>query len=174
MNEEYLWDKSGDPDPEIQELEEILGALRYQPKRLDLPDDIQQTRRRRNVPLLAIAATLIMAILAGLFWLSHRQNQSQTLTEVPPVPVAPVTTIPEVKTSIQVAKAVNPTRQQEIVATNRLRRTVSKTAAPSKEAVLAKEQLMTALRLASEKLNLAQRKTQSPSLNQIRNQHKIG
>jgi hypothetical protein len=51
---------------------------------------------------------------------------------------------------------------------------MTKTATPSKEAVLAKEQLMTALRLASEKLNLAQRKTQNPSVNQIRNQHKLG
>ena len=26
MNEEYLWDKSGEPDPEIAQLEEILGT----------------------------------------------------------------------------------------------------------------------------------------------------
>ena len=43
MNEEYLWDKSGEPDSEIQELEETLGSLRYQPKGLDLPDNNQQT-----------------------------------------------------------------------------------------------------------------------------------
>jgi hypothetical protein len=43
------------------------------------------------------------------------------------------------------------------------------------EALQAKEQLMVALRLASEKLNLAQRRTQSSSPpNLIRNQHKIG
>jgi hypothetical protein len=43
------------------------------------------------------------------------------------------------------------------------------------EALAAKEQLMIALRLASEKLNLAQRKTQGPAPpTQIRNQHKIG
>jgi hypothetical protein len=35
MNEEYLWDKSGEPDPEIQELEETLGSLRYQPNVLN-------------------------------------------------------------------------------------------------------------------------------------------
>ena len=27
MNEDYLWDKSGEPDPQIQQLEEILGTL---------------------------------------------------------------------------------------------------------------------------------------------------
>ena len=30
---DYLWDKTGEPDPEIQQLEEILGTLRYQPRR---------------------------------------------------------------------------------------------------------------------------------------------
>jgi len=28
MREEYLWDRSGEPDPEIQRLEEVLGRLR--------------------------------------------------------------------------------------------------------------------------------------------------
>jgi hypothetical protein len=48
------------------------------------------------------------------------------------------------------------------------------TLAEREQAVEAKQQLMTALRLASEKLNLAQRKAQGISPNQIRNQHKIG
>jgi hypothetical protein len=173
MKEDYLWDKSGEPDPEIQELEEVLGSLRYQPKRLDLSDNNQQTGRRSYVPLVAIAATLVIAVLAGLFWLSHRHNQRQILTTTT-APVAPTTTIPEVKKADELQKPANTTPHQETVAINRHRRTVTKTATPSKEAVLAKEQLMTALRLASEKLNLAQRKTQNPSVNQIRNQHKLG
>ena len=44
MNDDYLWDKSGEPDPEIQELEEILAPLRYQPKPLELPTNFP----RRN------------------------------------------------------------------------------------------------------------------------------
>jgi len=174
MNEEYLWDKSGEPDPEIQELEETLGSLGYQPKRLDLPNNNQQTNRRSYVPLVAIAATLVIAVLAGLLWLSHRQNQRQILTTRTTAPVAPSTTIPEVKKTNEVAKSAETALPQVTVAINRHRRTVAKTTTPSKEAVLAKEQLMTALRLASEKLNLAQRKTQNPSVNQIRNQHKLG
>jgi len=50
MNEEYLWDKSGEPDPEVQELEQILGALRYQPKALDLSDGVQPRSRNRYLP----------------------------------------------------------------------------------------------------------------------------
>jgi len=26
---DYLWDRSGEPDPEVQHLEEILGGLRH-------------------------------------------------------------------------------------------------------------------------------------------------
>jgi hypothetical protein len=175
MKEDYLWDKSGEPDPEIQELEEVLGSLRYQSKRLDLSDNNQQMSRRSYVPLVAIAATLVIAVLAGLFWLSHRHNQGQNLTTTTTAPVAtPTSTIPEVKQTNEVRKSADTPPPQVAVATNRQRRTVTKTATPSKEAVLAKEQLMTALRLASEKLNLAQRKTQNPSVNQIRNQHKLG
>ena len=53
MNDDYLWDKTGQPDPEIQQLEEILGTLRYQPKPLVLP------RQRNYFPLLAIAASIL-------------------------------------------------------------------------------------------------------------------
>ena len=38
---DYLWDKTGEPDPEIQQLEEILGTLRYQPRPLEIPEEIQ-------------------------------------------------------------------------------------------------------------------------------------
>src|SRR5438270_4325903 len=31
MSEEYLWDRSGPPDPEIENLERILAPLRYRP-----------------------------------------------------------------------------------------------------------------------------------------------
>jgi hypothetical protein len=48
------------------------------------------------------------------------------------------------------------------------------TASERQQALEAKEQLMIALRLTSEKLNLAHRKAQGSSPNQIRNQHKVG
>ena len=65
MNEGYLWDKSGQPDPEIQQLEEILGTLRYQPKPLRMPVDLRVPRRRNHLPVLAIAATVLAALLAA-------------------------------------------------------------------------------------------------------------
>ena len=37
MSDDYLWDRTGEPDPEIQKLEEVLGTLRYQPRPLRIP-----------------------------------------------------------------------------------------------------------------------------------------
>jgi hypothetical protein len=54
MNEGYLWDKSGEPDAEMQELEQIPGTLRYQPKSLELPNDIQPVQHHRYLPLLIL------------------------------------------------------------------------------------------------------------------------
>ena len=63
MKEDYLWDKTGEPDPQIQQLEEILGTLRYQPKPFEIPHDVAAPRRRNYFPVLAIAA---MGALAGV------------------------------------------------------------------------------------------------------------
>src|SRR5215475_5637517 len=76
MNDDYLWDKSGEPDPEIQQLEQILGTLRYQPRPLELPDDLIVQRRRNYFPLMAIAATFVIALLsAGLWWRTSSQKK---------------------------------------------------------------------------------------------------
>ena len=153
MNDDYLWDKSGEPDPQIQELEEILAPLRYQPKPLELPADV---RRRNYVPLLAIAATVLIALLAAGVWLKLRTAKSEPRIEAISVPS--VYTEPPKNTDMP-AKVVRKHKRSF----NR------------KEAIEAKEQLMLALRVASEKLKLVQQRTQQgPSLNQIKNQHKVG
>ena len=167
MNDDYLWDKTGQPDPQIQQLEEILGALRYQPKPLALPEDLRVTRRRNYLPLLAIAATVLLALLAGGIWLRIRprseapKEQAKIVEPAAPKPVeAPK---PPVNKS-----AVNP----PLLASKRIHRTRS---APSvvnrEEALMAKEQLMLALRVTTQKLHLVQQKTQP---NQIKNQHRVG
>ena len=166
MNDDYLWNKTGQPDPEIQQLEEILGTLRYQPKPLVIPDDVRVPRRRNYFPLLAIAASILLAMVAGSIWLRTRSR-----TEAPkqqaqlesPTPKLDVTPTPPEKRS-----AVNP----PLLATNRIHR---KRSAPSavnrEEALMAKEQLMLALRITTEKLSLVHTRTQP---NQIKNQHRVG
>ena len=174
MNDDYLWDKSGPPDPEIKQLEEILGTLRYQPK----PFEVPAPRRRSYFPLLAIAATLLIALVAGGIWLRVR-----TRDEVPPQQAAVPEKTPIIAPAVDEKTAPTPKpqnrlapREQNVVVYHKRRNTPpALTQHDREEALAVKQQLMFALRLASEKLNLAHRKTQGMSpANQIKNQHRVG
>ena len=175
MNDDYLWDKTGEPDPQVQELEEILGTLRYQPKPLQIPNELQVPPRRNYFPWVAIAAGVLLAILAGGIWLSTRsrsdapQRQAEVLSPAPVKEVTP--TVP--KTPEQKNES-----REEMVAVHK-HRPRSSTQVLSKqeheEALMAKEQVMLALRLTTEKLSLVHKKTQNAyPANQIKNQHRVG
>jgi hypothetical protein len=169
MKDDYLWDKSGQPDPEIQKLEEILGTLRYQPRPLELP----VPRRRSYFPLLAIAASVLLALLAAGVWLRVR-NQSAPQPQEAKVVSTPSPV--EEKKPEQIVPKVVP---QEVIAVNHKHRHRPAPTALSKrereEALLAKQQLMMALRLTTEKLSLVHRKPQNTTpANQIKNQHRVG
>lgn len=166
MNDDYLWDKSGEPDPQIQELEEILAPLRYQPKPLELPDDSLAVRRRNYFPLLAIAATLIIALLVTAAWLRLRTEKSEPPQEARSV----LPSVPSVDKEPEIVKNTVPPKAP--VRKRNPKRSFNQQ--ERQEALEAKEQVMLALRLASEKLKLAQRRTLGPSPNQMKNQHKIG
>jgi hypothetical protein len=191
MEDNYLWDRSGEPDPEVLELEETLGVLRYQPRPLEIPVNVRVDRRRRFFPAMAIAAAIaLLAILLGL-WLSFNRRQAappiqvrgsqidqnknaqprQVITdkEASPAPVAVSSPRPLV---IQKREAP---RNLLVRNVRRDSRTQIQQPRLTAEELAEKEQVLTALRLVSAKLNLAQRKTQgTPQLNMIRNQHKIG
>jgi hypothetical protein len=80
MNEDYLWDKSGEPDPDVERLENALGRLRYRRPAEPLPLPAVTTRRPFRLslsrPALAIAATLLIFLLAGGLWLKLRRPDS--------------------------------------------------------------------------------------------------
>lgn len=163
MNNDYLWDKTGQPDPQIQQLEEILGTLRYQPKPLALP------KKRNYYPLLAIAASLLLALLVGGIWLRVRSRD-----EIPPqqAQVTPPTVEPdEAPKPPEVRSALNP----PLLAPKKIHKPRSASSALPKrereEALMAKEQLMLALRVTTQKLHLVHTRTQP---NQIKNQHRVG
>jgi hypothetical protein len=168
MNDDYLWDKTGQPDPQIQQLEEILVALRYQPKPLALPVDLRVPRRRNYFPLLAIAALVLLALLAGGIWLRVRSlhDGPPQQAQVTPAPKPDEAPKPPVTRS-----AVNP----PLHATNRIHAKRSASSVLPKrereEALMAKEQLLLALRLTTQKLHLVHTKTQPT---QIKNQHRVG
>jgi hypothetical protein len=197
MKEDYLWDKSGEPDEEIQQLEQTLGRLRYKRpvKPLQLPATLARAWYRPGLsPALAIAATLVILVLAGGLWLSLRRTNSNngggsiasgTAPEVtkspqlasgPSRPVGPIDTIG--KTSIeevekQPAKSSVPRlplnkgnrrepveRRQEV--TNLTERAIRlrREQRINREGELAKEQLIKALLITSDKLNEVQKKIQ--------------
>jgi hypothetical protein len=179
MKDDYLWDKTGEPDPQIQQLEEILGTLRYQPKQLAIPEDLPLPRRRNYVSWLAIAAALLLAILAGGIWLSTRSRSEtpQRQAEVTPPATAPVEDKSPVRAEIKTPER-KPDSRKEVIAINRHRPKVT-TPVLSKhereEGLMAKEQVMLALRLTTEKLSLVHKKTQNTNpANQIKNQHRVG
>ena len=175
MNDDYLWDKTGEPDPQIQQLEEILGTFRYQPKALEIPEDLPVPGRRSYFPLLAIAAGLLLAIFAGGLWLSMRSRGEAPPHEVkvtPPAPVKEITPTPSGTPEFKLAP------RNEVVTVHKHR---PRSSAPvlskreREEALMAKEQVMLALRLTTEKLSLVHKKTQNTNpANQIKNQHRVG
>ena len=80
---DYLWDKSGEADPEIERLENLLGGLRYQQKPLEMPLELPVRPRRTFVwPRLAAAAALVLMILAGL-WIGILRHSNQVTTSPP-------------------------------------------------------------------------------------------
>jgi hypothetical protein len=179
MNDDYLWDKSGEPDPEIQRLEQILGTLRYQEKPLELPEEVRPSRSTNHAFLLAIAATVLIALVAaGLWWQAHRNQVPQNhLAKAPSSNSTPEPKIAESSTTKPKEVELSTTGNQENVRRPRL----AKARVPVKpvwtrkeqeEALAAKQQLLLALRLASEKLNEVQRRAGSTT--PVKNQHKIG
>lgn len=65
MSDDYLWDRSGEPDPEIQHLETLLAGYRHSGKRFARPG----IARARTWLWAAAAASIIVVFLAGRFLL---------------------------------------------------------------------------------------------------------
>jgi hypothetical protein len=144
MNDDYLWDKSGEPDPQIQQLEEILGTLRYQPRPLNLPAE-SPGRRRNYLALLAIAATVVMALLAGGLWTRIQKQEAS----IPQIAIATAEPAPVQVNPFYISSPLAPAKRKPRLSRH-----------DREEALAAKQQLMFALRLASEKLNAASRRAQ--------------
>lgn len=196
MNDDYLWDRTGEPDPEVQQLEQVLGTLRYQPRPLELPAQVRIDRPGNFFPRIAIAAAVAMILVGAAAWLLLQRQSAPVGTESSSKPpaaeklkAAPENVAPPARDEV-VAKSTNNKAlgnksnvhgvRKSLMAGNRQFRTLRArgtelTATDRAQAEAAKEQLLLALRVASAKLNLAQKKAQGgyPG-NLIRNQHKVG
>ena len=75
-HEDYLWDASGTPDPEIQRLESLLADFRHADRAIVLPAELPAAPRKLRGPLLpmlslprlAAAAAILLALGATLFF----------------------------------------------------------------------------------------------------------
>lgn len=182
MSDDYLWDRSGEPDPEIARLERTLGQLRHQPKALVLP---LARPRRSFFPALAAAAVVLLVLASGL-WLSLRRSiddetNSPRLLIARPVPYLlagmkepRITASPTLTASPTVEQAAllsssQPIRQGTPRRVVKERQGIFSAAGRVprnrdqqllREGEMATEKLMLALRFASSKLNLVQKKVQ--------------
>src|SRR5277367_4231452 len=84
MNDDYLWDGSGEPDPEIQKLESSLGEFRHAgqaPEFPAIPVAVPQpgfwrrfVGRRWSFGLAAGAAAVVFLAAFGILWWSQKPN----------------------------------------------------------------------------------------------------
>ena len=185
MKDDYLWDRSSQPDPDIEQLEELLGELRYQPRPLEIPADLKSGRNRSQFSRYAIAAAVAMMVLAaGAWWALQKPNTEVAITPQPqPAEVKTVTPVEPKHTAVatpadKTVAVVSETTRRTVRVKSRRSRTTKTPQLSSEElaeAVAAKERLMMAMRLASSKLNYAQKKAQgSNAAPPVYHQHKIG
>ena len=206
---DYLWDKTGEPEADVEQLENLLGALKYKERPLEIPATAMPSVARPAVttifsrPRLAIAASLILMLLAGT-WLVTRQNEQQTnhLAEVKQESVTngnrqsgnevvsnigtggeatvnPTVAPKATENRVSIVKVAIPKRQrpsQQFFARRQKRQQQPRVnkdvpalpqgeefAVTQEEGREATEKVMLVLRLASAKLNFAQRELQEIS-----------
>jgi len=177
MKEDYLWDKTGEVDEEIEQLGNLLGSLRHKHPAEPLPlPAVSRPWFQLNSTLLAAAAAIVLLLLAGGLWLGlNRSSSDNLLTSGPPPPTGPVNTIGERLSKFEKAQAPGPVGVQQpphnSPALNRPQFVAAKfneakrerelrQAALMRRGELAKEQLIKALQITSEKLNVVQKKIQ--------------
>ena len=77
MRDDYLWDKKGEPDPDVEKLERVLGQFRRAvppPDFQTVPLEAQPTSARRAHRWLAVAAAVtLIGFLAG--WIATRPER---------------------------------------------------------------------------------------------------
>lgn len=195
MNEDYVWDKSGEPDPDIEQLERALGRLRYKRPEQPLPLPIirRSSVRSRFWSSLAVAAAICILLLAGGLWLAVRRPATTVGTspvaagETPEAQSTPLLSGPAPQTG-----PINPTATNKPKAderqlpfevnhskpSNTIRRTADyrqnltmlnaanrlirrrRELQVRRDGEIAKEQLINALLITSDKLNTVKKRIQ--------------
>ena len=75
MNEDYLWDRSGEPAPEVASLEELLGPLRWSERPLQRPTPLPSPPHK---PWFAVAAAVALSL--GTAFLVEQMRTTHPIT----------------------------------------------------------------------------------------------
>jgi hypothetical protein len=76
MNDNYLWDRSGEPDPEVERLERVLGEYRYRETPLSPALRSRFSWQRKPWVRFAVAAAAAIVIVVAGLWIVRLQNKA--------------------------------------------------------------------------------------------------
>jgi len=81
MRDDYLWDGSGEPDPEIQKLEAALSRLRHNRPAPAFPEIASTQPRRWRWPLLqmAAAAAIVIVVIDAMVFIHRRSRPAPSI-----------------------------------------------------------------------------------------------
>lgn len=179
---DYLWDKTGETDAEVERLEELLGGFAHEPRPLELPAGAPQRASWTRPAWLAVAAALLLALLAGAFVALRqpaRQEVQQAGSRTPPAatppdlaaPDAPAPPVPDERVAFETplkSRRQREGRPKRKATTDAVQvKPVEEAEGEGRREVAAslargfsvKAQLVNALRLTGTKLKEVQRKT---------------
>ena len=129
---DYLWDKTGEREEEVERLEGLLGNLRYKPRPLELPAEVETSATQTTWPLrthrffrpafvAAVAAALLLALVAVALILLRTdatgggRQSAQTSHESQPRNPATQVTVPPRQEPLTVAREPEKRDVQDVV-----------------------------------------------------------
>jgi hypothetical protein len=84
MNDDYLWDGTGEPDREIEQIENLLARYRYNGVAPEMP---KPQARTFFWPRLAAAAAMILVAVAAFWFVTHRPAKEEiAVVQAPAAP----------------------------------------------------------------------------------------